>query len=191
MIMNNTTAISIPEGTVKSISKDGTLLWRRPYVYGVSWAGGTAATMTRTDDSASFASPVIGKGTTKGSSPFDSRYPWSEIKTITDNGSVLVAIPKFWYKWTKSGSTLKLQIADRKMPGFYTSPMHADRGDGAGERDIAYIGKYKCASDYKSKAGTPKMNITIGAARTGISALGTGYYQQDYASFWTLRMLSL
>lgn len=192
MELNNIHAIKIPEGTVKSITVDNVLIWKRPYIYGVSWAGGTSPTMTRTDDASKFSSPVIGKGTAKGSSPFDNCYPWSNIKTVTDNGNVLVSIPKFWYKWTKSGSTMKLQISDRKLPGFNTSPMHADRGDGKGERDVAYIGKYKCATDYKSKAGaSPVTSITIGTARSKITALGTGYYQQDYASFWTLRMLFL
>lgn len=192
MILDNVCAIQIPEGTVKSISKDNVVLWRRPYVYGVSWNKGTSATMTRTGDAANFASPVIGTGTTAGSSPFDSRYPWSEMKVVTDGSNVLVSIPKFWYKWTNSTSALKLEIADKKMPGFFVSPMHADRGDGVGERDVAYVGKYKCASDYRSKAGyAPKTSITIGTARTNIKALGTGYYQQDYASFWTVRMLFL
>lgn len=192
MDLNNINSITIPQGAVKTITKDNVLLWKRPYVYGVSWDGGTSATMTRTDDAISFATPVIGKGTTKGSSPFDNCYPWSKIKTVTDNGNVLVEIPKFWYKWTKSGSAMKLQIADRKMQGYSVSPMHADRGDGKGERNVAYIGKYKCASDYKSKASvSPKFSITIGTARSNIKSLGTGYYQQDYASFWTLRMLFL
>lgn len=168
------------------------LLWQRPKVYGVTWAGNASAAMTRTDDSKSFSSPTIGKGTTKGSSPFDDCYPWSEIKVVTDNGNVLVSIPKFWYKWTKSGAAMTLQISDKKMPNFNVSPMHADRGDGVGERNVAFIGKYKCASDYKSKAGyAPKVSISINTARTNIKNLGTGYYQQDYASFWTLRMLFL
>lgn len=186
-------ALTIPEGTVKSIhDSNNVLLWHRPNIYGVSWAGGTSATMTRTDDAANFASPVIGKGTTKGSSPFDDCYPWNEMKIVNDGDNVLVSIPKFWYKWTKSGTTMTLQISDKALPDFYVSPMHADRGDGIGERDVAYIGKYKCTSNYKSRAGyAPKVSITIGAARTNIAALGTGYYQQDYASFWTIRMLFL
>lgn len=193
MNLNEIISLSIPEGTVKSIhDSSNVLLWHRPRVYGVSWAGGTSASMTRTDDAANFSTPVIGTGTKKGSSPFDDCYPWSEMKTVTDNGNVLVSIPKFYYKWTKSGSTMKLQIADRAMPNYHVSPMHADRGDGVGERDVAYVGKYKCASDYKSKANyAPLTNITIGTARTNIANLGTGYYQQDYASFWTVRMLFL
>ena len=193
MNLDNISAIAIPEGNVKAIHNvDNIMLWHRPKVYGVHWDGGSSAAMTRTDDSANFASPTIGTGTTSGSSPFDNCYPWCDMKIVNDGDNVLVAIPKFWYKWTANGSALSLQISDRQMPNFHVSPMHSDRVDGAGERDIAYIGKYKCASDYKSKAGyAPKASISIGTARTNIAKLGDGYYQQDYASFWTIRMLFL
>ena len=192
MILDNVFYITIPEGNVKTIYQQSVKLWERAHIYGVSWAGGTSATMTRTDDAASFSNPTIGTGTTAGSSPFDNCYPWSEIVVETINSNVLVKIPKFWYKWSKSGSTMKLQIADKALPNFYVSPMHADRGDGIGERDYVYIGRYKCNSSYKSQAGyAPKFSISIDTARTNIKNLGTGFYQQDYASFWTLRMLFL
>lgn len=193
MNFKETISLSIQDKNIKSIhDSNNTLLWHRPKIYGVTWSGGTSAKMTRTDDSANFSSPTIGKGTTKGSSPFNTCYPWSDIKIVNDGDNVLVQIPKFWYKWAKNGSSMSLQIADHKMPNFYTSPMHSDRGDGKGERDVAYIGKYKCASDYKSKANqSPISKISITTARTKIKSLGSGYYQQDYASFWTLRMLFL
>ena len=58
--------------------------------------------------------------------------------------------------------------------------------------NYAYIGKYKCNSSYKSVANAALANnMTIGTARTSIKNLGTGFYQQDFASFWTLRMLFL
>ena len=70
--------------------------------------------------------------------------------------------------------------------------MHADRGDGIGERDYAYIGRYKCNYAYKSQSGYAATNTkTIGTFRTNIKALGNGFYQHDYAAFWTLRMLFL
>lgn len=192
MKLKNISYISIPEGKVKNIHFGEMKVFQRAHIYGVNWDGSTSATMSRTDDATSFISPVIGNGTTMGSSPFDNCYPWSKIQVKTINDNVLVEIPKFWYKWTKSGSAMKLQIADNPVQGFYVSPMHADRDDGKGERDIAYIGKYKCVSDYKSKAGyAPKTEISINTARTNIAALGTGYYQHDYAAFWTLRMLFL
>lgn len=110
----------------------------------------------------------------------------------TIDGNSMVKIPKFWYKWTDENGTLKLQIADRPQTGFYTSPAHADRDDGVGERDYVYVGRYHCASDYKSKTGaSPKVSITRATARSGIQALGTGYYMFDFAMWWTINMLYL
>lgn len=194
MNLDNISAIAIPEGNVKAIhNADNIMLWHRPKVYGVYWDGGSSATMTRTDDSANFASPTIGTGTTLGSSPFDDCYPWKGIEKVTDGNNVLVKIPKFWYMWTNSSSALTLQIADKPVNGFYTSPMHADKGDGIGERDYTYIGRYKCAaSTYYSQSGKyHQTTMTIGDARTKIASLGDGYHQFDYAAFWTLRMLYL
>ena len=193
MDFTNIFAFTIPEGDVKSVhNTDNILLWHRPKIYGVYWNGSSSPVMTRTDDSANFTNPVIGTGSTAGSSPFDNCYPWCDMKIVNDGDNVLVSIPKFWYKWTANGSALSLQISDRKIPNFHVSPMHADRGDGKGERDVAYIAKYKSVYDYKSKANfAPIINVSLTTARTNISNLGNGYYQQDYASFWTIRMLFL
>lgn len=166
------------------------------HVYGVTWDKTNSSTvLTRTDDAASFANPdpYVADGNHPGSSPFDNLMPWSGMVKETISGNVLVKIPKFWYKWTSTSSTLKLQIADKAVAGFHVSPAHADRGDGKGERDYVYIARYKCSStDYKSVTGkSPKVNITRDSARTAIKALGTGFYQQDFAMFWATRMLYL
>jgi hypothetical protein len=165
------------------------------HIYGVSWDKSSSSILTRTDDAANFSNPdpYVNDGVHSGSSPFDALMPWAGMVQETINGNVLVKIPKFWYKWTSTSSTLKLQIADKAVAGFHVSPAHADRGDGKGERDYVYIARYKCSStDYKSVTGkSPKVSITRDAARTAIKALGTGLYQQDFAMFWTTRMLYL
>lgn len=163
------------------------------HIYGVVWDKTSSTVLSRTDDAALFTDPVPALSGGNGTSPFDSCAPWSGMVKETISGSVLVKIPKFWYKWTSTSSTLKLQIADKAVAGFHVSPAHADRGDGKGERDYVYIARYKCSStDYKSVTGKPpKVNITRDAARTAIKALGTGFYQQDFAMFWTTRMLYL
>lgn len=185
--------IFLPEGEVESIhDNNNELLWEKAKIYGVNWEGNTSPEMSRTDNSILFSSPVIGVGTTQGSSPFDNCYPWSEIITEEINGNIFVKIPKFWFKWTKNGTTMKLQIADKPIPNFLISPMHANRGDGKGERDYAYIAKYKCNSQYQSINNASLLNnISIETARNAIKNQGTGFYQQDFASFWTLRMLFL
>lgn len=114
------------------------------------------------------------------------------VRVSDPTAGELVAIPKFYYRWTKNGTSMKLQISMEQVEGFLTSPAHADRGDGKGERSVVYVGRYHCADDYKSSGGAiPKNSITRSAARTGISALGTGIYQSDFALRWTIQMLYL
>ena len=165
-----------------------------PYnIYGVIWDGSSSTKLTRTNDSENFSDPVPALGGTGGSSPFDSCYPWSEIERVTIDGNELVKIPKFWYRIVKHNESLSFQIADGAVEGFNVSPAHADRGDGKGERDYVYIGRYKCtSSSYKSVTNTAlKTNVTKATARSGITSLGSGYYMQDFALYWTVRMLYL
>ncbi len=163
-------------------------------VYGVSWSGGSATTWSRTDAAQNFADPTPAVSNGNGSSPFDNCMPWKGMKRVTDSeGGTLVEIPKFYYKWTRSGATMKLQIADGPMSGFLVSPAHADRGDGKGERDVVYVGAYHCSTnDYKSTTGVkPKASVTRANFRTSISNLGSTIWQWDYAMLWTIRMLYL
>ena len=162
-------------------------------VYGVIWDGSSSTTFTRTDDAAGFENPTPALNGVGGSSPFDYRYPWSDIEKVTVDGNAMVKIPKFWYKITKDGNSLKYQISDSAVEGFNVSPAHADRGDGIGERDYVYIGRYKCtSSSYKSVTNTAlKTGVTRATARSGITSLGSGYYMQDFALWWTVRMLYL
>ena len=162
-------------------------------IYGVEWDGTSTTSWSRTDASANFTdpNPAVNNGT--GSSPFDNCSPWKDMK-IVDNSSAgkVVEIPKFWYKWTRSGATMKLQIADAAVSGFYVSPAHADRGDGKGERDVIYVGRYHCSSNYKSAAGgLPKASETRASFRSNIHNLGSTVWQWDYATLWTIQMLYL
>jgi hypothetical protein len=165
------------------------------HIYGVSWDKSSSTLLTRTDDAANFSDPdpYVNDGVHIGSSPFDALMPWAGMVQETIDGNVLVKIPKFWYKITNTTNELKFQIADGPVDGFHVSPAHADRGDGKGERDFVYIARYKCTgNDYKSQTGkAPTTNITRATARTGIHNLGTTYWQQDFAMFWTVRMLYL
>lgn len=190
------TATKGEETTAETVSateyKDYAVALAYVKIYGVVWDKTSKTTLTRTDDAALFADPTPAVGGKGGNSPFDDRLPWSGMVKETRSAGVLVKIPKYWYKWTQEGGKLKLQIADRKVAGFSVSPAHADRGDGKGERDYVYVGRYKCASDYKSKSGaSPKTNITRASFRSGIHALGDTIWQWDFAMFWTIRMLYL
>lgn len=164
------------------------------HIYGVEWSGTSVTNMLRTDDSANFADPVPALSNGTGSSPFDECYPWKDIKRVTDSvGGELVEIPKFWYKIVKDGVKMTFQIADYAADGFHTSPAHADRGDGKGERDVVYVGRYHCAtSTFKSTTGVkPAANYTRAEFRTSIHNLGSTYWQNDYAMRVTIWLLYL
>ena len=166
-----------------------------PNIYGVEWDGTSTTVWSRTDKAAGFTNPVpYVAGQSKYGSPFDNLMPWSGMVRSSDPAAgELVAIPKFWFKWTKSGSRLKLQIADKATPGFHVSPAHAVRGDGKGERNTVYIGRYHChTSNWKSQSGgKPKADITRSAARSGIHGLGGTIWQSDIQIRMTIWMLYL
>ena len=166
-----------------------------PKIYGVEWdwtsSGPTKG--VRTDSAVSFGDPNPAVSNGSGSSPFDDKMPWAGMVVEDDaKAGKLVKIPKFWYKWTQNGNSLKLQIADGPQDGFHVSPAHMDRGDGKSERDFVYIGRYHCASGYKSQAGSrPLGNMTRSQARTNIHNLGADYWQSDIQMRITIWMLYL
>ena len=163
------------------------------HIYGVEWDGSSATTWARTDESADFddPQPAVNNGT--GWSPFDNLYPWSEMVKEERTGGTMVKEPKYWYKWTKTGKKLKLQIADGPVDGFLTDPVNMDRGDGLGELDFSYIGRYHCASGtYKSETNKAQQtNITRSQARSNIHNLGSNIWQMDFAQMWYVGMLFL
>lgn len=163
-------------------------------IFGVEWDwdNGSSSKGVRTDAAVNFAdpSPAVNNGT--GSSPFDKFMPWSGMVKESRAGGVEVKEPKYWFKWTKTGKKLKLQIANGPVEGFSIDPVNRDRGDGLGELDYSYIGRYHCASDYKSTTGvTQQVNITRSHARNSIHNLGANFWQMDFAQFWYVNMLFL
>lgn len=157
-------------------------------VYGVTWDGSSTTKLTRTDDAGLFTDPVPAVGTGAGTSPFDNRLPWSGMTKVMDGNNVLVKIPKYWVK--VSHAPFKVQIADKATPGYQVSPAHRDRGDGIGERDVVYIGRYECDGSYMSRSGqAPKVSTPLATFRSGIHALGAEYWQADFAlqlTWWFL-----
>ena len=120
--------------------------------------------------------------------------PWAGMVRSTDpNAGEVVAIPKFYYKWETNGTKATgLKISMTKLDGFNTSPSHMDRGDGKGERDVIYVGRYHSCSTNKSTTGQlPETKITRSAARTAAHSLGSNVWQFDYATRVTIWMLYL
>lgn len=173
-------------------------------IYGVVWDGSSSSAWTRTDDAVGFSVPVPqmsdgNGGWTTGSSPFDNIMPWKGMVKVEDtNAGTLVAIPKFYFKLDYADPTatvkgLKIQISENQFEGSQVSPAHMDRGDGNGERDVVYIGRYHCAVDtYKSTTGvSPQSSKTRSQFRENIHNLGSNIWQWDYATLLTIQMLYL
>ena len=160
------------------------------HIYGASWDGTSTTKWSRTDEAAEFTDPVpYVAGASNYGSPFDSLQPWAGMVKSERTGGTMVAIPKFWYLLEQSGSGMSIKIADRKVAGYSVSPAHMDRGDGHGERDVVYIGRYHCNSSYKSGTDSPRVNATRSSARTNIHSIGSAIWQCDFAMRFTLWLL--
>lgn len=162
-------------------------------IYGAEWNGTANSSWTRTDAAANFQNPVPAVNNGTGSSPFDEIMPWAGMVRSTDaNAGEIVAIPKYYYKWTQDGSKLKLQVSPEMFEGARVSPAHADRGDGKGERSVIYVGRYQSVSNYKSTSGSSPLRLKKRSEyRSGIHNLGSTIWQWDYATYWTIAMLYL
>lgn len=108
-------------------------------------------------------------------SPFDFAYPWCEFGgSGEENFDVYnhnpfdpqdglynyVTIPKYYYKWTDTSSTLKLQISSTNQSGFHVSPAHAARVPNGQEADEVYVGAFLSANN-------PSSGIYDGASAIG------------------------
>lgn len=190
-----TVTVTVAEGS-NHLAASGTAEVTASFVmvYGVEWdwtdSGSTKG--TRTDAAAFFTDPVPAVDNGTGSSPFDGIMPWAGMVRENRAGGVEVKEPKYWFKWTKTGKKLKLQIANSPVEGFHVDPVNMDRGDGLGELDFSYIGRYHCGSNYKSTTDVAqKTSITRSDARSGIHGLGANFWQIDFAQFWYIGMLFL
>ena len=179
------------EGSVEvSEYRDYPLELAYVHIYGASWDGTSTTKWSRTDEAAEFTDPVpYVAGASSYGSPFDSLQPWAGMTVSERTGGTMVSIPKFWYKLTQNGRGMSIQIADRAVEGYSVSPAHMDRGDGHGERDVVYIGRYHCNGTYKSGTGSPRVNMTRSSARSGIHNLGSTIWQSDFTMRFTLWLL--
>jgi len=189
---NITVTVSLSETTNYSAPEDEIISVKGDFVsiYGAEWDGTSTTAWTRTDEAAPFIDPVPAINNGNGSSPFDDLMPWSGMVIEERTGGTMVKIPKFYYKITRNGNKMKIQIADGEADGFEISPAHMDRGDGNGERDAVYIGRYHCGTGYKSITSVkPLANMTRSSARTNIHNLGAKYWQMDFATRFTIWLL--
>lgn len=160
------------------------------HIYGASWDGTSTTKWSRTDEAAEFTDPVpYVAGASSYGSPFDNLQPWAGMVKSERTGGTMVSIPKFWYKLEQNGAGMTIRIANKAVEGYSVSPAHMDRGDGHGERDVVYIGRYHCNDSYKSDTGIPISRINRSTARSGIHNLGSTIWQSDFAMRFTIWLL--
>jgi len=166
-------------------------------VYGVTWTVGVSNKLARTDGAVDFINPVPCVNGEGGSSPFDGLMPWAGMQIVEDEfAGTMVSIPKYYYRIVRENDEISIQISPNPADGFAVSPAHMDRGDGKGERDVVYIARYHCGGEMgQSVSGEmPLGNMTRAQFRETIRGMCdqygvSGYSQQDFAMFWTTRLL--
>lgn len=201
---NNVVVTGMAAGNAKIvISVDSSLNYDAPtsvecsvgvevLIYGAMWDGSPTTKWTRTGAAANFSDPVpYVAGATEYGSPFDNIMPWAGMIKSERTGGTMVTIPKFYYKLTQNDSSVEVQITSYPAPGFSVSPMHMERGDGLGERSVAYVGRYHCGmDDWKSVTGVkPAADYTREGSRQKIHELGSNIWQGDFAMRFTLWLL--
>lgn len=168
-------------------------------IYGAEWDGSSTTVWTRTDDAVGLPNPnpyYAGMSGTP-SSPFDDISPWKDMVISEDTSAgTVVAIPKFYYKLSRPDNNpsagLKIQISMSQFDGSSCSPAHMDRGDGAGERDVVYVGRYHCNGSFTSKTGVmPTAGSARSYTRTAIHNLSSNIWQMDFATWFTIWLLYL
>lgn len=174
-------------------------------IYGVhceASTGSMPAVLTRTNDAVNFTNPIVAQSATaEGSSPFDNILPWAGmVRSTHPQAGEVVAIPKFYFKITKNidysdnyTGSMDIQISMTKHDGFICSPAHMDRGDGVGERDTIYVGRYLCEpGNLKSISGVEATSQgSRGPSRDRIHNLGSTVWQYDILTHYTIQLLYL
>lgn len=179
-------------------------------IYGAIWDRSSSTALSRTRDAVGLSSPVPCVGSTPGSSPFDSIFPWSDIRLCNilndgtliyqgdqrfsrtpTSGDVLVEIPKFYARVINTDK-IEILISAQPFEGSFVSPAHCDRGDGKGERSKVYVGAYHSNELYRSTSGAlPLDSKTRTEFRSGHANRGAGYNTIDFATWWTINLLYL
>jgi hypothetical protein len=141
----------------------------RTDVFGVSWTYGSSTALTRLG---------AAKGKTAGAD-FSSLYPWREMEQLTQDGQVVIKIPKFYYKRTYSSNSNKHEflIAENPVAGFKLHP--AFMRDGA-EKSYVLVG-----------TGVINAGKTRKYCRDEALSIGTGWGIIDIQTWSAIQMLYL
>lgn len=153
-------------------------------IYGVSWAGGSSPTLTRTDQAVGKVANA-GVDMTPVTNDFDTADIYRSITDVTDDlGNVFVRIPKFYIEKTAVGATRTWRIARHKFSETAYLPWCF--WDFTNSCPLPYIdvGKHLASlsgdNKLESKVNTyPLINKNIVQMRDYAKANGANYQQLD------------
>ena len=186
--------------------------------YGVRWAGTSSTACERLGDAVGLTAKAHKGSTESVDNDFDNIYPWSDIKTCNidadgnvlaylgepsfardgTNGDVMVEIPKFYYKRTKTGTVEEIWICGTKLPGYELHPLFIDNGKEVGRvfHSVYNASSYTDETDNKVKlqsitGAQPRVRTTRAAFRTYARNKGAVWGIEDISCINALQLLYL
>lgn len=187
--------------------------------YGVRWGGGASTSCERLGDAKGLvANAYQGSTGTAVVNDFDNIYPWSGMRRCNvnengdilayendpnfkldgTNGDVMVEIPKFYYKRTKTGTVEEWWICGTKLPGYELHPLFMDDGKEMSKvfhscyNASAYTDETDNKVKLRSASGDePKTRTAMADFRTYARNKGSIWGMEDLSCISALQMLYL
>ena len=179
-----------------TITKDTTEKLYFGFIFGIQRQRATSAddqissAWTRTDDARNMIA-VSGCYDIPGYSDFDGYYPWKGMRQERFGSSIMVRIPKFYYKRVVENNIDSIKISMVCHPGFSVHPLFTSNGY---EADYAYVGAYLTAPGGTQSSPSNKVLETEYSKtefRTLARSIGEGWRQFDIYMMSALQMLIL
>ncbi len=186
--------------------------------YGVRWAGTSSTACERLGDAVGLIANAHKGSTESVDNDFDNIYPWSGMKTCNvdkdgnvlaylgdssfrrdgTNGDVMVEIPKFYYKRTKTGTVEEIWICASKLPGYELHPLFIDNGKEVSKvfHSVYNASSYTDETDNKVKLQSitgvqPRVRTTRASFRTYARNKGAVWGIEDISCINALQLLYL
>lgn len=176
--------------------------------YGVRWNGTSSTVCERLGDAAGLTANAHKGSLESVTNDFDSIYPWSAMRLCNidsegnvsaylgdaafkrdgTNGDVMVEIPKFYYKRTRTGAAEEIWICKKKLPGYSLHPVFLNDGQEVGR---VFHSAYNASSYTDETDGKVKLRSIAGAqprVRTARANFRT--YARNKGSIWGIEDLS-
>lgn len=176
--------------------------------YGVRWAGTSSTVCERLGNAVGLIANAHKGSTQSVRNDFDNIYPWSGMRRCNvnengdilayeddpnfkldgTNGDVMVEIPKFYYKRTKTGTVEEWWICGTKLPGYELHPLFIDNGK---EVSKVFHSAYNASSFTDETDNKVKLQSITGAqprVRTTRAAFRT--YARNKGAVWGIEDIS-